>query len=397
MKKVMMVVGVAACVTLVGCKHDEYGAHKVGNKVKPVETVEVASDVDPVVPDSKAAPAVADPAADSTGQVAPSTPSAMAAPAADDGKAETTVTTIPDEPVKTAPAKDEVKAAAAKDAPKADAAKAAPAAEPEFTPYVVRGGDTLGGICNRYKVKKADVLALNPGMDPNKIFVGRTIKLPGNIEAAKSAPAPKAAAAKSAGAKKAAPAVKREYKPYTGETKEYVVKAGDTIGHIAYSNGLTIRQFKELNGLTSDVIRERQKVKIPVEPVKSEKPAAAADAAKKVEAEKGPKVIEEKKDEIKPVADKPAEEKPLAKADEAKLPEAAEPAVEKVEVAAAPAPAVADQPAENFTTYTVKQGDDLYSVAIKWSVTASQLKEANNLVDDTLTPGQVLKVPAKAE
>ena len=48
MKKVMMVVGVAACVTLVGCKHDEYGPHKVGNKVKPVETVEVASDVDPV-------------------------------------------------------------------------------------------------------------------------------------------------------------------------------------------------------------------------------------------------------------------------------------------------------------------------------------------------------------
>ena len=47
MKKVMMVVGVAACVTLVGCKHDEYGAHKIGNKVQPVETVEIAPDVEP--------------------------------------------------------------------------------------------------------------------------------------------------------------------------------------------------------------------------------------------------------------------------------------------------------------------------------------------------------------
>jgi len=237
------------------------------------------------------------------------------------------------------------------------------------------------------------VLALNPGMDPNKIFVGRTIKLPGNIEAAKSAPAPKAAAA----AKKAAPAVKREYKPYTGETKEYVVKAGDTIGAIAYSNGLSIRQFKELNGLTSDVIRERQKLKIPATPVKSEKPAAAAADAKKEAAEKGPKVIEAKKDEIKPVAETPAVDKPAEAPAAAVAPAPAEAKPVVDQAAADPAPAAAEPPAENYTTYTVKQGDDLYSVAIKWSVTASQLKEANNLIDDTLTPGQVLKVPAKAE
>ena len=390
MKKVMMVVGVAACVTLVGCKHDEYGTHKVGNKVKPVETVEVAADEPVAATEAKAAPA-------DTAAIPAPTATAVA-PAKSEDQAVTTVTAIPD-----APAKDEVKTVAAKDAgkdapktaaPAKDSGKTAPAAEPEFTPYVVRGGDTLGGICHKYKVKKADVLALNPGMDPNKIFVGRTIKLPGNIEEAKSAPAPKAAAAKDAGAKKAAPAAKREYKPYTGETKEYVVKAGDTIGAIAYSNGINIRQFKELNGLSSDVIRVGQKVKIPAVPVKSEKPAAVADAAKKAAAENVSKVIEEKKEEIKPVADKPAEEKAAAKAEEPKLPEAAGPVVEQV---AAPAAAADIPPSDNYTTYTVKQGDDLYSVAIKWSVTASQLKEANNLADDTLTPGQVLKVPAKAE
>lgn len=404
MKKVMMVVGVAACVTLVGCKHDEYGPHKVGNKVQPVETVEVASDVEPVTvagQETKAEPAVADTGATS---VATDKPAAVTPVAPKEEQAETTVTAIPDAP---APAKDAGKDAAAKDAgkdaPKADAAKdagkTAPAVEAEFTPYVVRGGDTLGGICNRYKVKKADVLALNPGMDPNKIFVGRTIKLPGNIEAAKSAPAPKAAVAKEAGAKKAAPAVKREYKPYTGETKEYVVKAGDTISGIAYSNGLSIRQFKELNGLTSDVIRERQKVKIPATPVKAEKPAAAAADVKKEAVEKGPKVIEAKKDEIQPVAADPAADKPAeapaAAAVQAPAPAEAKPVVDQA--AAEAVPAAAEPPADNYTTYTVKQGDDLYSVAIKWSVTASQLKEANNLLDDTLTPGQILKVPAKAE
>lgn len=419
MKKVMMVVGVAACVTLVGCKHDEYGAHKIGNKVQPVETVEVASDVDPVTTPSVAADTA--PANDTTG-----VPNSMAVPTDDEGKATTTVTTIPDAPVKDdAPAKDDgvkdvpakdapAKDVAAKDAGAKDAGAAKPAEEPEFTPYVVRGGDTLGGICYRYKVKKADVLALNPGMDPNKIFVGRTIRLPGNIEAIKSAPAPKADAAKKDVAKKDAGKkvenVKREYKPYTGETKEYVVKAGDTIGGIAYSNGLSIRQFKELNGLKSDVIRVGQKVKIPVEKVKSDKPVAVV-TPKKDAVKTGPKVDETKIEEIKPVADKPAEDaaaadKPVAEAPVAadKPADGAAAADKPVAAEATPAtpaegaqPVAVEPPAGKYITYVVKPNDDLYSVAIKWSITASQLKEINNLVDETLTPGQELKVPATAD
>ena len=394
MKKVMIVVGVAACVTLVGCKHDEYGPHKVGNKVQPVETVEVAQD-----DNSGDTAGVAQPSATSSAAVSPAkggetaaTPSTMAVPTADDGQATTTVTAIPEEPVKTAPAKDAPAKAGGETAAK-------PAVEAEFTPYVVRGGDTLGGICHRYKVKKADVLALNPGMDPNKIFVGRTIKLPGKIEAVAAATAAKADAAPAAKkpAASVAPAAKREYKPYTGPTKVYVVAAGDTIGHIAYSNGLSIRQFKELNGLKSDVIRVGQKVNIPVEKVKSDKPVAVP-SVKKEAAKPGPKVIEEKKDEIKPVEEKPAEDKPK---DTVAEPAAAAPAV-AAPAEAAPAAAVPEAaavPADDgkYTTYTVKQNDDLYSVAIKWSITASQLKEINNLVDETLTPGQVLKVPATVE
>lgn len=399
MKKVMMVVGVAACVTLVGCKHDEYGPHKVGNKVQPVETVEVAPDVDPLDVGAE------QPGTSSSAAVAPAkgvetagTPSTMAVPTTDEGQATTTVTAMPDEPVKAAPDKPAPAKAAA---PAKAGGETAAKPEAEFTPYVVRRGDTLGVICHRYKVKQADVLALNPGMDPNKIFVGRTIKLPGKIEALATAPAAKADAAPAAKkpAASAAPAAKREYKPYTGPTKVYVVAAGDTIGHIAYSNGLSIRQFKELNGLKSDVIRVGQKVKIPVEKVKSDKPVAVP-AVKKEAAKPGPKVIEEKKDEIKPVEEKPAEEKPKDTVAEpnaaAATPAAAAPA-EAAPAAAVPVAAAVPADDGKYTTYTVKANDDLYSVAIKWSITASQLKEINNLVDDTLTPGQVLKVPATVE
>lgn len=404
MKKVMMVVGVAACVTLVGCKHDEYGAHKIGNKVQPVETVEIAPDVEPAAVNAGTASSTAVAPAANGGEAGVA--STMAAPEKDEDKSTTVVTSIPEAPAKNLEAKS-AEAAAKADAAKADAAKDVPAVEPEFTPYVVRRGDTLGGICHKYKVKKADVLALNPGMDPNKIFVGRTIKLPGKVDVA---PAPEAAtakagAAKDAGAKKAASAVKREYKPYTGATKEYVVKGGDTIGHIAYSNGLSIRQFKELNGLKSDVIRVGQKVKIPAEKVKSDKPVAVAKS-------EGPKVDASKAEQIKPV-EQPAPAAVVTTADVAPLAPAADAAAVPAEAApaeaapaapavnavpAAPAPDAAAPAAEgNYTTYTVKPNDDLYSVAIKWSITASQLKEINNLVDDSLTPGQVLKVPATVE
>ncbi len=55
--------------------------------------------------------------------------------------------------------------------------------------------------------------------------------------------------------------------------------------------------------------------------------------------------------------------------------------------------AVADQ----RRTYTVKDDDDLYNVAIANGVSASDLKAANNLTDDTLTPGQELVIPSDEE
>ena len=426
MKKVMMVVGVAAVATFVGCKHDEYGAHKVGNKVQSVETVEVASDVDAVdVGTGEVAETTPTAVAPTTDTGDASVPGTMAVKPDDDGGATTTVSTIPDTPVVDVPANDAgakgatTKVVAAKDdAGKADVgakdagsgADKPAAAEPEFTPYVVRGGDTLGGICLRYKVKKADVLKLNPGMNPDKIFVGRTIKLPGNIEAAKASSAPKTAAkpavkadASAAGAAKTAAAAKREYKPYAGETKEYVVKAGDTMGGIAYSNGLSIRQFKELNGFKSDFLREGQKVKIPAEKVKSDKPLAVASDPKAEKAQ-GPTVIPDKVEQIKPLdgavvptADDPAPAEADKKKDDAAAPKVDAPKLEedaKGVVEPPPAPAVPDG---KYTVYVVKENDDLYSVAIKWSTTASLLKEINGLTDDALTPGQELKGPAVAE
>jgi LysM repeat protein len=41
----------------------------------------------------------------------------------------------------------------------------------------------------------------------------------------------------------------------------------------------------------------------------------------------------------------------------------------------------------------VKDGEDLYQVAIRWGVSPTDLKVLNNLTGTDLRPGTVLKIP----
>lgn len=45
-------------------------------------------------------------------------------------------------------------------------------------------------------------------------------------------------------------------------------------------------------------------------------------------------------------------------------------------------------------TYVVKSGDSLWSIARKYNTTVDTLKSLNNLTGNTLSIGQVLKVPS---
>jgi len=242
--------------------------------------------------------------------------------------------------------------------------KPTPPPEPEYTVYIVQRGDYLAKISKKYNVTINSIKRLNNLKDDN-IRIGQKLKLPGKIEVGEQK-VPEGAFAKDAKA-----TAKKTYSAYTGATKEYVVKSGDTLGAIAYGNGINIRQLKELNGLTSDSLKIGQKLKIPAEKVV---------AAKKVEA----KPVEKKAaaPEVKAPAEAPVEA-PVAAPVEA-----------PVEAPVA-APVEETAPAQ---TYTVQEGDDLTDVSIRFGVSAAAVRELNNLGEgDKLVAGQILKLPADAQ
>ena len=261
-------------------------------------------------------------------------------------------------------------------------------AEPEYTIYVVQNGDYLAKVSKKFNVTIASIRRLNPSIKNDVIRVGQKLKLPGKIDI----PTPVAASAATPAAS-AKGSAKKGYAPYAGATKEYVVKSGDTLGSIAYGNGINIRQLKELNGLSSDGLKIGQKLKIPAEKVVKAAPAVQKPAPVKNEEKQAAKT------------EVPTEVAVVAPAVVAKP--AADPVVEAKEVEVEPASisevaSVAAEPekAESATaaTYVVQEGDDMTGVSIRWGVSAAEIRELNNLGEsDQLVPGQIIKLPADAQ
>ena len=354
MNKFGVVLGIAAVATLAGCKDPDYkhaNSTATQNEVKSVETAEVKSvAIEPVVAKCTCAPG--------TKHAAPCT---CGAP---DCKC-----IVETKPVVMA-----------------DLSKPV---EPEYTIYVVQNGDYLAKISKKFNVTIASIKRLNPSVKKDVVRVGQKLKLPGKIDVGVQS-APVAVAATTATAAKK-PAAKKGYKAYTGATKEYVVKNGDTLGSIAYGNGINIRQLKELNGLSSDSLKIGQKLKVPAAKVAKAAPAKKAEAAAPAKAEAAAPAKAE--------AAAPAETEKPAEAAAAEAPaeaakDAAPVAAEDVKTAEAPAKAAEAA----TTTYVVQEGDDMTGVSIRWGVSAAEIRELNNLAEsDQLVPGQIIKLPADAQ
>lgn len=361
MNKFGIVLGVAAVATLAGCKDPDYnrgGTPSSQNEIKNADTT--VTTIEPVAAKCMCPPGTRH-----------ATPCVCGAP---DCRC-----VVESKPIITA---DLSRKPSTSSATGATATTATPAAA-ETTVYVVQNGDYLSKISKRYNVTIASIKRLNPSIkEDNVIRVGQKLKLPGKVDVGEQ----KTSAQTSAVVR----ATKKAYTPYTGATKDYVVKSGDTIGALAYGNGLTIRQFKELNGLSGDSLRVGQKLKLPAQKVvKAAKPAKKAAAA-------APTVAK-----AKAAAAPAADAAPTTAPEEpAPAPDAAPAAGPAPAAAESAAPAAAEaKPAQPATTsYVVQEGDDMTGVSIRWGVSAAEIRELNNLSDtDQLVPGQIIKLPAEAQ
>ena len=161
--------------------------------------------------------------------------------------------------------------------------------------------------------------------------------------------------------------------PYTPPegliTNTYIVQKGDSLYSIANKLGTTVSELKRENNLTSNTLQIGQVLRIPSKEVYEGEEnvyvVKKGDTLYSIAAANNTTVDELKR--INNLTSNILSTGQLLKIPSELLPE---------------------------TTYTVKKGDSLYSIATKYNTTVDELKRINNLTSNTLSIGQVLKLPS---
>lgn len=153
------------------------------------------------------------------------------------------------------------------------------------TSYVVKSGDSLWSIANRYNTTVSAIKNMN-NLTSDTLSIGQVLQIPTSTSTS------------------------------TGTT--YTVKSGDSLWNIANRYNTTVDELKRANNLTSNTLSIGQVLRIPTG---------------------------------------------------------------------------TGGTSSTSNTYTVKSGDSLWSIANRYNTTVNAIKSANNLTNDNLSIGQVLQIP----
>ncbi len=119
--------------------------------------------------------------------------------------------------------------------------------------YTVQAGDTLGGIAFKFGTTVSAILNANKLTNPNLIFVGQTLIIPGTTVTTTTP---------STGGTGTTPTTPTT--PTTTSTGTYTVVAGDSLGRIASRFGVSVSAIMSANGLSNpNLIFVGQVLKIP--------------------------------------------------------------------------------------------------------------------------------------
>ena len=210
--------------------------------------------------------------------------------------------------------------------------------------YVVKKGDTLWSIARKYGLTVDKLKSLN-NLTSNYLTIGDSLIVKdssGNSNNSSSA----------------------------DNNKYYIVKKGDSLYSIARSNNMTVDELKSLNNLTSNILSIGQRLII----------SRGSNVPNNV-------YVVKKGDTLWSIANnfnvsvndlKSANNKSnnsLSIGEQLIIP--------------------GKSTGENVSTtnYTVKSGDNLYSIARRYNVTVNEIKSLNNLSSNLLSIGQKLSIP----
>lgn len=159
----------------------------------------------------------------------------------------------------------------------------------------------------------------------------------------------------------------------TQEQTIYTVKSGDSLWSIAKKYNTTIEELKAANNLTSNLLKLNQKLVIPV----TKTPTSTEDITIYI-VKSGDNLYEIAKKYNTTVQD---------------LIEYNNLSTTTLNVGMQ---LLIPKPQETkYLTYKVKQGDTLYTIALSNNTTVTELKKLNNLTNNTLSIGQTLLLPTK--
>ena len=200
--------------------------------------------------------------------------------------------------------------------------------------YTVQRGDTLYGISKQFGVSVSEIKRLN-NLTSDSITVGDVLQI-----------------------------------PTTGNTT-YTVQRGDSLYSIARLYNTTVDAIKQFNGLTSDLLSIGMVLQIPA--------LDGNDSSGYVNytVKKGDSLYSIAKSFDTTVSEimsfNNLSSTVLSIGQVLKIP--------------------SNNSSNNYTTYTVKAGDSLWSISRKYGTTVDAIKSLNGLSSNNLAIGQILKIP----
>ncbi|WP_339161131.1 LysM peptidoglycan-binding domain-containing protein [Siminovitchia sp. FSL W7-1587] len=185
--------------------------------------------------------------------------------------------------------------------------------------YEVKPGDSLWKIANQFKTSVSRLKEINK-LNTDIIFPKQVLKIDATSTSNQSAAPAARPSSSSTGSS-------------SGSSATYTVKSGDYLIKIANMHNTSVAQLKSLNGLSSDLIRVGQVLKV----------SGSANGS-------------------------PAQNSP------------------------APTPAPSSGSGNSGGTYKIVAGDTLSKIAARYGTTVNRLKQINGLRSDLIFAGQTLKV-----